>query len=103
MRRHPKPPAVPERVRDDAPVSAVAFDVGRVLFEWDLRHLFAKLIGDPAELDWFMTHVVSEQWHFQHDKGRDLAEMVAERSAEFPGHAHLIHAYAARFNETVPG
>jgi 2-haloacid dehalogenase len=86
-----------------APISAVVFDVGRVLFRWDLRHLFAKLIDDPAELDWFVTHVVSEQWHFQHDEGRDLAEMVAERSAEFPDHAHLIRAYAARFNESVPG
>jgi 2-haloacid dehalogenase len=85
------------------PISAVVFDIGRVLFEWDLRHLFAKLIGDPDELEWFVTHVVSEEWHFQHDAGRDLAEMVAERSAEFPDHAHLIEAYSQRFNESVPG
>lgn len=25
---------------------SVIFDVGRVLFDWDLRHLFAKLIDD---------------------------------------------------------
>ena len=85
------------------PISAVVFDIGRVLFEWDLRHLFAKLIDDERELEWFVTHVVSEEWHFQHDAGRDLAEMVAERSAEFPDHAHLIEAYAQRFNESVPG
>ncbi len=29
--------------------------------------------------------------------------MVAERKAEFPGHAALIDAYAARFNESIPG
>lgn len=86
-----------------APIAAVVFDIGRVLFEWDLRHLFAKLIADKSELEWFVTHVVSDEWHFQHDAGRDLAEMVAERSAEFPAHAHLIAAYAARFNESVPG
>ena len=86
-----------------APVCAVVFDIGRVLFEWDLRHLFAKLIAEPDELEWFVTHVVSEEWHFQHDAGRDLGEMVAERKAEFPDHAHLIQAYAARFNESVPG
>ncbi len=84
-------------------ISAVVFDVGRVLFEWDLRHLFAKLIDDPAQLEWFCSHVVTEQWHFQHDEGRPLGEMVAERCAEFPDHAHLIEAYAARFNESVPG
>jgi len=29
--------------------------------------------------------------------------MVAERTAEFPEHAHLIAAWATRFNETIPG
>lgn len=81
----------------------VIFDVGRVLFEWDLRHLFAKLIADADELEWFLTHVVTPQWHFQHDAGRPLAEMVPERKAEFPDHGALIDAYATRFNETIPG
>ena len=81
----------------------VVFDIGRVLFEWDLRHLFAQLIADPAELDWFLTEVVTEQWHFQCDAGRPLAEMVAERSARYPDHVPLIEAYAGRFNETIPG
>ena len=81
----------------------VIFDVGRVLFEWDLRHLFAKLIADPAELDWFLGHIITPQWHFQHDAGRPAAEMVAERKLEYPDHAALIDAYAARFNESIPG
>lgn len=83
-------------------VRGVVFDLGRVVIEWNLRHLFAKLIADPAELDWFLAHVVTEQWHFQHDEGRPLPEMLAERCAEFPDHAPLIHAYAARFLETIP-
>ncbi|HMN55023.1 MAG TPA: HAD family phosphatase [Sphingopyxis sp.] len=81
----------------------VIFDVGRVLFDWDLRHLFAKLIADERELDWFVTNVVTPQWHFQHDAGRPLAEMVPERKAEFPDQAGLIDAYATCFNETIPG
>ena len=85
------------------PVSAVVFDVGRVLVQWDLRCLFAKLIDDPAELEWFVATVVTEEWHFQHDAGRPLAEMVPERIAEFPAYARHIEAYASRFNETVPG
>ncbi len=81
---------------------AVVFDIGRVLFDWNLRYLFEKLIADPAELDWFLGNVVTEAWHFQNDAGRPLAEMVPERIAEFPGHAALIEAYAARFEETLP-
>lgn len=82
---------------------SVIFDVGRVLFDWDLRYLFAKLIDDKGELEWFVTNVVTPEWHFQHDAGRPLAEMVPELKAGFPDHAPLIHAYATRFNETIPG
>jgi 2-haloacid dehalogenase len=84
-------------------IEAVVFDVGRVLFEWDLRHLYARLIADPGELEWFVTTVVTPEWHYQHDQGRSVAEMVAERSAEYPEHADLIAAWGSRFNESLPG
>lgn len=86
-----------------AEVDTVVFDIGRVLVRWNLRHLYAKLIDDPAELDWFVTHVVTEAWHFEHDAGRDLQEMVTEKRRAFPDHAHLVEAYATRFHETIPG
>jgi 2-haloacid dehalogenase len=82
---------------------AVIFDVGRVLFQWDLRHLYAKLIDDPEEVERFCTTIITPEWHFQHDAGRPLAEMVEERIAEFPHAEPLIRAYAKRFNETIPG
>ena len=52
-------------------VEAVVFDVGRVLVQWDLRALFAKLIEDSQALDWFCSNVVTEDWHFEHDAGRE--------------------------------
>ncbi len=82
---------------------AVVFDVGRVLFQWQLGALFEKLIDDPQELDWFLGNVVTEEWHFEHDRGRALADMVPERIALFPQYESHIRAYATRFNETVPG
>jgi 2-haloacid dehalogenase len=84
-------------------VRAVVFDVGNVLYHWNMRRLFAKLIHDVGELDWFLANVVTEEWHFQHDAGRALAEMVPERIAEFPAYADHITAYATRFVETIPG
>ena len=87
----------------DSSADTVVFDVGRVIVQWDLRCLFAKLIDDPAELDWFLAHVVTEEWHFQHDAGRPLAEMLPERKAQFPRYAASIDAYAERFLESIPG
>lgn len=84
-------------------VKAVVFDVGRVIVQWDLRHLFAQLVEDADQLDFVLTNVVTEEWHFEHDAGRPLAEMVPERKAKFPEYAHLIDAYASNFLETIPG
>jgi 2-haloacid dehalogenase len=82
--------------------TAVVFDIGRVLYDWNLRYLFAKLIDGEAELDRFLAEVVTEEWHFQSDRGRPLTEILPERIAAFPKHQALIEAYAARFNETIP-
>lgn len=87
----------------DAPkTSAVVFDIGRVIVQWQLRFLFEKLIADERELDWFLANVVTEEWHHQHDEGRPLAEIIPERISEFPEHAALIRAYGERFAETYP-
>ena len=82
---------------------AVVFDVGRVLFDWQLRALFEKLIADEDELNWFLANVVTEDWHFEHDRGRPLAEMVPQRIAQFPSYEEHLNAYQTRFNETIPG
>ncbi|WEK45807.1 MAG: HAD family phosphatase [Candidatus Andeanibacterium colombiense] len=84
-------------------VSAVVFDVGRVIVQWDMRRLLRKVIADPDELEFVAREVVTEQWHFRHDAGEELAALVAERKAQFPEHAAAIDAYATRFNETIPG
>jgi len=82
--------------------SAVIFDVGRVLFEWDPRYLYERLIEDDQALEAFLANVVTKEWHFQHDAGRPFAETSAELSAQFPEHAELIQAWGPRFNDTVP-
>ncbi len=77
--------------------------MGNVLYRWDLRCLFEKLIEDSDELDWFLANVVTPEWHFQHDAGRPLAEMVPELIKKFPEYQSCITAYSTRFNETIPG
>lgn len=84
-------------------IEAVVFDVGRVLYQWRLGALIERLTADPAERDHLLAEVITEDWHFQHDAGRPLAAMVAERIAEFPRQERFIRAYAAQFNRTIPG
>ena len=84
-------------------VKAVVFDVGRVLYEWDRRYLFEKLIEGREELDRFLDIVVPIDWHEQHDAGRPIDTMIMERIARFPDHEHLLRAYRDRWLETIPG
>jgi 2-haloacid dehalogenase len=84
-------------------VTAVVFDVGNVLYGWDIGALYEKLIPDPARRAWFLTHVVTPEWHFQHDAGRPHAETTAELTAQFPDVADLIAAYVPRWLETIIG
>jgi len=82
---------------------AVVFDVGHVLYDWDPRFLYEKLIPDPERLDWFLANVVTRAWHFQHDMGRPVADTSAELIARFPEERALIALYGPRWLETIPG
>jgi 2-haloacid dehalogenase len=80
---------------------AVIFDVGGVLYHWDPRILYERLIDDDRALDAFLANVVTREWHFQHDQGRPFAETSAELIARFPEHAALIAAWGTRFQESM--
>ncbi|MFC0304827.1 HAD family phosphatase [Rhizorhabdus histidinilytica] len=81
---------------------AVIFDVGNVLYDWNLRQFFEKLV--PAhELELFLRDVVNLNWHGQHDAGRPFAETSAELIAAWPRFADAIAAFGPRFAETVTG
>lgn len=87
--------------------TAVIFDVGRVLYDWDPRFLYERLIPEGEALESFLRDVVTPAWHFQHDAGRSFADTGPELTAQFPQHAALIAAWGPRFidsiGEPVPG
>ena len=76
--------------------------MGNVLYQWDLRCLFIKLFDDPQELEWFLAHVVTPEWHFEHDAGRALAETLPERIRLFPKYESHLRAYAAHQVLSLP-
>ena len=81
--------------------TAVIFDIGRVLYDWDPRFLYERLIQDDEALDAFLRDVVTHDWHFQHDAGRPFAETSAELIARHPEHEALIAAWGPRFLDSI--
>ncbi|WP_236697541.1 HAD family hydrolase [Sphingomonas sp. Leaf357] len=82
---------------------AVVFDVGNVLYAWNPRVLYERLIPEDRALDAFLHDVVTTDWHFQHDAGRPFAETSAELIAEYPQHADLIRRWGSHFIESITG
>jgi HAD superfamily hydrolase (TIGR01509 family) len=83
--------------------TAVLFDIGNVIVRWDPRTLYSKIFPDPAERDRFLADVCTMAWHIEHDRGRPMAEGVAEKIAQFPEHAEAIAAWKDRWFEMISG
>lgn len=82
-------------------IAAVVFDIGNVLFPWHPRILYERLIRDDQALDAFVRDVISPEWHFQHDQGRDFADTSAELISLYPQHEALIRLWKPRFAESI--
>lgn len=86
------------------PVTAVTFDLGGVLIDWNARHLYRKLFdGDEAAMERFLAEVCTPEWNSRLDTGRSFAEAVTELVAVHPDQAELISAYHARWEEMLGG
>jgi 2-haloacid dehalogenase len=85
-----------------AVVSAVVFDLGGVLIDWDPRHLYRSLFdGDEAAMETFLATVCTPEWNRQQDTGRPWSEAVATLVAEHPDQRDLIKAYWERWPQTL--
>ena len=90
-------------ISTDRKATAVVFDVGGVLLDWDPRHLYRKLIPDPAEMEWFLSTVCTAEWHDAHDRGVSTQESCAALARQWPAHAGLIMAWWERSDEMIGG
>lgn len=86
-----------------AQVTAVVFDLGGVLIDWNPRHLYRQLIDDEAELEHFLGTICSSQWHLAHDLGADTEHSCRELAGLHPGYADLIMAWSDRSEEMIAG
>lgn len=82
---------------------ALLWDVGNVIVRWDPRTLYAKIFKEPADLDRFLSHVGTMDWHAETDRGVTFAENIAALSAAHPDQAQHIAAWWDRWPEMFSG
>jgi 2-haloacid dehalogenase len=83
-------------------VSAVVFDIGGVLLEWDPRLVYRDLLPEPDDLDRFLAEVCTPEWNAALDAGRPFDEACADLAARHPDQAELVHAWK-RQDEMIAG
>jgi 2-haloacid dehalogenase len=86
-----------------SPPTAVVFDLGGVLIDWDPRYLYRTLFEDAASMERFLAEVTTQDWNAAQDAGRPWAEAIEVLSARFPDQRPLIEAYRTRWAETLGG
>ena len=87
-----------------ASYSAVVFDLGGVLLDWNPRYLYRKLFdGDEAAMEQFLAQVCTPSWHAAHDLGYSIFQACSELAERDPAQADLIRAWGQRSEEMVAG
>ncbi|MCC2547268.1 HAD family phosphatase [Hymenobacter sp. BT175] len=84
-------------------ITAVIFDLGGVLIDWNPRYLYRKLIADEAEMTRFLDTITTPDWNEEQDAGRSLAEGTALLAAQHPEHRELIEHFYGRWPEMLGG
>lgn len=84
-----------------SPISAVVFDLGGVLIDWNPRYLYRTLFDDGAAMEDFLATVTTPDWNLAQDAGRPWAEAVEELASRYPERRELIEAYWRRWPETL--
>ena len=93
-----------ERQNPTPRITAVVFDLGGVLMDWDPRHLYRKLFeGNHSDMEDFLTTICTPEWIGQQDMGLPVADAVAQLTRRFPDHAPMIEAYDKRWQEILAG
>ena len=83
--------------------TAVVFDLGGVLIDWDPRYLYRQLLDDPDEMESFLAEVTTAEWNAHQDAGRPWAEAVELLVSEHPERRELIEAFHRRWPEMLAG
>jgi len=86
---------------NSSPVTAVVFDLGAVLVDWNPEYLYSKLIPNPEERRVFLDEICTLEWNYAMDGGLSVRDEVAKLAEERPEHADLIKAWWDRWPEML--
>jgi 2-haloacid dehalogenase len=84
-------------------ISAVIFDLGGVLIDWNPRHLYQKVFRTDEAIEYFLRNICTMEWNEEQDAGRKWADGIQSLSVRYPEYRSEIAAYFDRWEEMLKG
>ena len=84
-------------------IKNIIFDFGGVLVDWNPRYLYKNVFDDTAQMEYFLTHICTEEWNLQQDKDRTLQEGTLLLQKQFPDYADLIQLFYDQWEVMLKG
>lgn len=84
-------------------IKNIVFDFGGVLLDWNPRYLYRDFFKNEEEMEFFLSHVCTQDWNEQMDAGHPFKEAVEELQAEWPQFESAILMYWKEWPRMVRG
>lgn len=84
-------------------IKNIIFDFGGVLVDWNPRYLYKNVFDDVTQMEYFLSHICTEEWNLQQDKDRTLQEGTLLLQKQFPEYAHLIQLFYDQWEVMLKG
>lgn len=84
-------------------ISAIIFDLGGVLIDWNPDYVFDKVFGDKEKKKYFFANICTSEWNEEQDAGRSLKEATELLVNRHPEWKEYIEAYYGRWEEMLGG
>jgi 2-haloacid dehalogenase len=84
-------------------IDALVWDFGMVLFDWNPRYLYTRLISDDEERESFLSRVCTPEWNDKLDSGMSYKKAERELIKRYPSQKELILAWRQNHLELIKG
>ncbi|WP_018615444.1 HAD family hydrolase [Segetibacter koreensis] len=84
-------------------ITAIIFDLGGVLIDWNPEYLYQKVFDDEKQMKNFLERICTPEWNEEQDAGRTLKEATETLIKEYPEHEENIRVYYDRWEEMLGG
>ena len=79
------------------------FDLGGIFFDWSPEYFYKSIFSTTEEMNYFLTHICSDEWNAKQDKGRLIKYAEEELIGKFPNYTKEIKMYYANHRNMIKG